>query len=181
STYPGPPEAAEAKWYREWLAADPSRWLIYVVRDFDTEAEYWKQVRDGINQETESERHAEAEEKRAATVNWVAELPKKPEKSGNADDWFKVEFVANPPKVCSKLDGEWAENVDVAAAALPVHESIHSQRGRLLLSGDSKPLVLDISATGPGNTLIIANGSFMLNEAMVNVARRPLALRVADW
>jgi hypothetical protein len=181
STYPGPPEAAEAKWYREWLAADPSRWLIYVVRDFDTQAEYWKQVRDGINQTADPDRHAEAEEKRSATVNWVAELPKKPEKIANPDDWFKVEFVANPPRVSTKLEGEWAKDVDAAAAALPVHESIHSRRGRILLSGDSKPLALDLSAQSPGNTLIIANGAFLLNEALVNVARRPLALRVADW
>ena len=46
SPYPGPPEADEAEWYRTWLADDPDRWLIYVVRDFDATAEYWKQVRD---------------------------------------------------------------------------------------------------------------------------------------
>src|SRR5262249_59454403 len=72
-------------------------------------------------------------------------------------------------------------NVDAAAVSLPVHESIRSQNGTILLSADSKPLVLDNSLIGQGNTLIIANGSFLLNAALVNAARRPLALRVADW
>ena len=36
--YPGPPAEDEAAWYRDWLAGAPDRWLIYVVRDFDTVA-----------------------------------------------------------------------------------------------------------------------------------------------
>ena len=181
ATHPGPPATDEAKWYREWLAESPERWLIYVVRDFDSQAEYWKEVRDGIAEAADPDRHALAEKKRAAAAGWVARLPKKAEKSGGATEWFKVEGAANPPKVCTKLDGTWARDVDSAAAALTVHESVHSERMSVLLSGDDKPLVLDHSAIGTGRTLIIANGSFLLNEALVKAARRPLALRVADW
>ena len=136
ATYPGPPEADEAKWYREWLADDPTRWLIYVVRDFDTQAEYWKEVRDGIAETARPDRRAEAEEKRAEAADWVARLPKKPEKTASPSDWFKVETASTPPKVCTKLEGAWAEDVDAAAAALTVHESVHSEHGRILLSGD---------------------------------------------
>jgi hypothetical protein len=181
STHPGPPEAAEAKWYREWLAGDPTRWLIYVVRDFDTQAEYWKGVRDGLDETVDHDRRADAEEKRAAAVDWVASLPKKPEKTGSARDWFKVETASNPPKICTKLEGEWAENVDAATALLTVHESVHSEHGRVLLSADSKPLVLDNTVIGQGSTLIVASGTFLLNAALVNAARRGLAVRVADW
>jgi hypothetical protein len=181
SPYPGPPEAAEAKWYREWLAEDPERWLIYVVRDFDTLAEYWKEVRDRIAETAEADRRDEADEKRSAAADWVTRLPTKPEKTASARDWFKVETVANPPKVCTSLEGIWAEGVDAAAAVLTIHESVHSERGIVLLSADRKPLVLDLSPAGQGNTLIIANGSFLLNAALVKAARRPLALRVADW
>jgi hypothetical protein len=181
STYPGPPEAAEAKWYREWLAEDPERWLIYVVRDFDTLAEYWKEVRDGIAETADADRRAEADLKRADAADWVTRLPTKAEKTASARDWFKVEAAANPPRVCTKLEGIWAEDVDAAAAALTMHESVHSEQGSVLLSADKKPLVLDNSLLGQGNTLIIANGSFLLNEALVKAARRPLALRVANW
>jgi hypothetical protein len=181
ATYPGPPEADEAKWYREWLGGGPERWLIYVVRDFDTQAEYWKEVRDGIAETADPGRRTEAEEKRVAGADWVTRLPKKAEKAAGAADWFKVEAAANPPKACTKLDGIWARDVDAAAAALTVHESVHSDRMSVLLSGDDKPLVLDHSVIGGGRTLIVANGSFLLNAALVKAARRPLALRVADW
>src|SRR5205807_2903012 len=46
--YPGPPEKAEADWYQSWLSADRSHRLIYVVRDFDAEAEYWDSVIQGL-------------------------------------------------------------------------------------------------------------------------------------
>ena len=62
--YPGPPEADEARWFCKWLAEDPDRWLIYVVRDFDATAEYWKAFRDGHVGIGRPDRRAEAEEKR---------------------------------------------------------------------------------------------------------------------
>jgi hypothetical protein len=155
--------------------------LIYVVRDFDTQAEYWKEVRDGIAETADPERRALAEEKRSAAADWIVRLPKKAEKSASATEWFKVEAAANPPKVCTKLGGLWARDVDAGAAALTLHESVHSERMNVLLSGDIKPLALDHSVIGSGRTLVVANGSFLLNAALVNAARRPLALRVADW
>ena len=50
------------QWYRDWLAGDRDRWLIYVVRDFDTVAEYWQSVRDGLSESSEPERKTEADE-----------------------------------------------------------------------------------------------------------------------
>ncbi len=47
--YPGPPDREEAEWYEHWLADDANRWLVYVVRDFDAVAEYWKTVEDGLS------------------------------------------------------------------------------------------------------------------------------------
>jgi hypothetical protein len=179
--YPGPPAEDEAAWYHTWLAEDPDRWLIYVVRDFDTLADYWKDVRDSTSENSEPERRAEAEEKRKDAANWVDRLPGKHEKTGNPTDWFTVEKTTAAPKVCTKLEGLWAEAIDPAAAALPLHEAIESDRRCVMLSGDGKPLVLDKSVIGRGNVLVVANGSFLLNEALVKHARRPLAERVADW
>ncbi len=96
--YPGPPEADEAKWFTRWLEEDPDRWLIYVVRDFDTAAEYWKQIRDAIPEADQPERRAEAEENRAREAGWVHELPEKPKKTGDAREWFAVEAGAVRPK-----------------------------------------------------------------------------------
>ena len=113
--YPGPPEADEAKWYTDWLEEDPDRWLIYVVRDFDTAAEYWKQIRDAISESDDPERRAQAEENRSREAGWVTELPEKPKKTGDAREWFGVEPGAGPPKVCTQLGGPWAQDVDASA------------------------------------------------------------------
>jgi hypothetical protein len=179
--YPGPPEAEEALWFTRWLDEDPDRWLIYVVRDFDSSAEYWRDVRDGISESGDPARRAEAEENRVAAADWVFKLPEKPKKTGDAHDWFKVEALAGSPKVCTKLEGPWAEDVDAAAAAVWVHEAMARDRRAMLLGGDDKALVVDKSLVGGGNILIVANGSFLLNEALVNGSRRRLAIRVAEW
>ena len=197
--YPGPPEAKEAEWYRQWLAGDQERWLIYVVRDFDTQVEYWTQVRDGISKTADPERYDEAEAKRVAAAEAEAKRvaasiettsppdkaeispPKKQKKTGNAHDWFKTDTVSPASKICTKLEGPWAKDIDAAAAGLSLHESLVSDARSVVLSCEGKPLVLDKTAVVAGNILIIANGSFLLNEALVKPARRPLALRVAEW
>jgi hypothetical protein len=179
--YPGPPEADEARWFRQWLDDDPSRWLIYVARDFDAVAEYWKQIHDGISESADPARRAEAESNRAEASSWVLRLPAKPAKTGDAFDWFKVESGASPPRVCTRLGGPWAKDVDAAAAAVWLHEAIAREPRSTLLSGDDKALVVDKSLHGGRNILIVANGSFLLNEALANPARRTLALRIAEW
>jgi hypothetical protein len=179
--YPGPPARDEAAWYRTWLASDPHHWLIYVVRDFDTEAEYWKEVRDGLSEQTQADRRAEAEEKRQAAANWVNRLPAKAKAGADPQTWFAVGDAFDPPRVCTTLGGPWAAGVDATAAALPLHEPLRGPGEHVLLDGDDSPIVLDQSRSGEGRVLVIANGAFLLNEALVKAARRPLALRVLEW
>jgi len=178
--YPGPPARDEAAWYGHWLAAGPDRWLIYVVRDFDTVAEYWKSVRDDLTDSSGASRRAEAEQKHNAASDWVAKLPPKSKLTADLDEWFACETAWNPPRVCAKLAGPWAAGIDAAAAGLTVHEPLKTAHGLILLEGDGKPLVID-RVIGHGRVLIIANGSFLLNEAVVNQARRPLAELVIQW
>ena len=178
--YPGPPARDEAVWYRNWLAAGPDRWLIYVVRDFDAVAEYWTNVRDDLTDSSESSRRAEAEEKRSAAADWVDRLPRKAKPAADLAEWFEAESGWNPPRVCTKLSGPWAAGIDAEAAGLTVHEPLKTARGSILLVGDGKALIVD-KVIGQGNVLVIANGSFLLNEAIVNPARRPLAELVLQW
>jgi len=179
--YPGPPAHDEAEWYRAWLAGDPDRWLIYVVRDFDSEAEYWKEVREGISETAEPDRRAEAEEKRMAAADWVSRLPPKAKTGADPRAWFAVDAALSPPRVCTTLSGFWVEKIDAAAAALTLHEPLKRDRPGILLEGDGKAFVLEKSVSGEGRVLVIANGSFLLNEALVKAARRPLAERVLEW
>ncbi len=178
---PGPPEADEARWLAGWLDQDPDRWLIYVVRDFDATAEYWTAIRDGISESTDPERRAEAEANRVVAEDWVHKLPGKPAKTGTAHEWFAVESGASPPKVCKALEGPWAEGIHAPRAAVWLHEAIVADGTGVLLWGDGKALVVDKSLISRRKILIVANGSFLLNEALVNAGRRSLALRMAEW
>ena len=178
--YPGPPARDEAMWYRNWLAAGPDRWLIYVVRDFDSVAEYWKNVRNDLADSSEASRREEAEQNRSAAADWVARLPEKAKPAADLVEWFAADMAWDPPRVCTKLSGPWAAGIDAAAAGLTVHEPLKTARGSILLVGDGKALVVD-KVIGQGNVLVIANGSFLLNEAIVNPARRPLTGRVIQW
>jgi hypothetical protein len=180
ATYPGPPQKEEAKWYREWLAEDPARWLIYVVRDFDAEPEYWKELLDQRAGPAQEESRLEAQERHVESADWVSRLPRKATDAADPAQWFEVDTAITPPLVCTKLDGPWAEGIDAHAAALSLHEPLKTDRRCILLEGDGKPLVADKSKID-ARILVIANGSFLLNEALVKPARRPLAERVADW
>ena len=126
-------------------------------------------------------RRAEADEKRAEAENWVADLPPKAGTAADAGDWFGVDTAWNPPRVCARLSGPWAEGIDAAAAGLTLHEPLQSKHGSVLLEGDGKPFVLQRSRAGQGRVLVIANGSFLVNEALAHPARRALAERVLAW
>jgi hypothetical protein len=178
--YPGPPADDEAAWFRAWLAAEEGRWLIYVVRDFDAAHEYWKSVAEGVGAGGDPLRKADAEESRDRAADWVYHLPKKAKTAAAPREWFEVGTPWIPPRACKKLDGPWANGIDATAAALTVHEPFKTGRGLVLLEGDGKPLVVE-KTIGPGHVLLIANGSFLLNEAVVNPARRPLAELVVAW
>jgi len=179
--YPGPPRLEEANWYRDWLAADRDRWLIYVVRDFDGTAEYWREVLAHLPATADPEHRTEAEEARDKAAAWTDHLPHKAKESGDSTVWFKVGNAWNPPRQVEKLSGPWATTIDAGAAGLTAHEPLEESGARVLLKGDDKPLVLEKTVAGSGRLLVIANGSFLLNEALVNSARRPLAESVVEW
>jgi hypothetical protein len=178
---PGPPARDEANWYRDWLGADVNRWLIYVVRDFDATHEYWVESLAQLPASEDPEHRTEAEEARDKAADWVNRLPRKASEVANAKDWFKLESEWNPPRILTKLSGPWAKGIDAKAAGLTAHEPLHASGGRVLLAGDDKPFVLEKPMADDGRVLIIANGSFLLNEPLVNSARRPLAERVVEW
>jgi hypothetical protein len=180
ATYPGPPAEEEAAWLRAWLSDAPGRWLIYVVRDFDAAHEYWKNIAASPAVSDDPERKEEAEENRDKTADWVSGLPPKAKPAAAPVTWFAVDSPWAPPRICKQLGGPWAEGIDAAAAAISVHEPLKAANSQVLLKGDGKPLVVE-KEIGEGTALFIANGSFLINEALANPARRPLAERVVEW
>ena len=86
------------------------------------------------------------------------------------------------PEVCKTLGGPWAEGIDPVQASLTRHETLDAaSEEEILLEGDGKTLAMEWQRSNDARVLVVANGSFLLNAALVNRARRPLALRVARW
>ncbi len=178
---PGPPDRQEAQWYDDWLESRPERALVYVVRDYDAQDEYWKLVLDQLSGSPDDERRKQAEANLDRARSWVARLPGKEEKPADPELWFAVDRAADPPRRCKSLGGPWAEDVDAASAALTVHEPLKAGQNEVLLTGDGEVLALEWKVDRGSRVLAIANGSFLLNLPLVNPARRPLAQRVVEW
>jgi hypothetical protein len=181
ASIPGPPDREEAEWYMEWLQSRPGLGLVYVVRDYDAQADYWRMIVDQLGGPADEARRKLAEEQLEESKDWVARLPTKTTKSADPQTWFTVHKAISPPAICKILAGPWAKEVDADAAGLPIHEPLEAKGRGILLSGDGHALAMEWSVGSGSQVLAIANGSFLLNLALVNPARRPLAERVVDW
>jgi hypothetical protein len=182
SLHPGLPEKDEAKWFQEWLAASPGRKLVYVVQDFDTEPEFWDAVIAAEPKDANPLRLERLKKNRDSKKLWASDLPPKPKETPKEADWFSMEPKPKPPSPCSTLDGLWAEGVDAKAAAVSKHEVFKVEADEpVLLIGDGSPLAISWSFENGSQVLALANASFLLNAALLNKARRPLTMRVADW
>jgi hypothetical protein len=178
---PGPPDREEAEWYEHWLEKETGRSLVYVVHDYDAQAEYWKLVVDQLAGEQNQERRKQADAKRDESENWVKKLPARADRPADPLTWFKPGQAHDPPITCKKLDGPWARNVDSESAALTLHEPLTVDRENVLLKADGQVLAMEWETDNDNRVLAIANGSFLLNLPLVKAARRTLAEEVVAW
>ena len=182
SPYPGPPEKAEADWYQQWASEDQNRRVVYVPRDFDAEPEFWSTIL-STHKDTLSDRYIDdATKRRDASRNWSDDLPNPARNPSSPADWYRNDKKVPPPTVCKTLDGPWAEGVDAAKAAITRHQVPEVEHDEeILLRGDGHPLALNWSWNEGGRALVIANGSFLLNETLAHPERRELTEHVLDW
>lgn len=190
---PGPPGQEEGEWLATWLHDAPGRKLVYVVRDYDGEPEFWSQMLAALPRSGRDEERRRIEARKVASQSWASRLPERAQHPATIGDWFGTEppRSAQPGRVtvCRTLDGPWAVGIDAQAAALPQHETIRIENNEnILLSGDGANLAIswsfrddDEPEADRGGVLVLANGSFLLNAGLLNRARRPLATRVVDW
>jgi hypothetical protein len=151
-----------------------------VIRDFDGTAEYWKGVLEGLPAGDEP-RRAAAQRLHDEAADWVARLPARPAETFDSAGWFRTAAAFDPPRICTRLGGPWSEGIDAAGALLTLHEALEAKSAHVLLRADDRPLVIQESRQAGTGWLAVANGTFLLNEALVNPARRPLAQRMVEW
>ncbi|MBX6315493.1 MAG: hypothetical protein IRY99_21660 [Isosphaeraceae bacterium] len=169
--------------YRDWLDAAPGRRLLYVPRDFDAESEYWSEVLARLPQDAPAKLREGAQRRRDETKSWAGHLPPRAKDPAPAEVWFAVAEASGPPILCKTLSGEWAAGIDPAAAAVTRHQTLKADNEEhVLLEGDGRVLAMEWWWDEPTTrVLVLANGSFLLNEPLLHRARRPLALRVVRW
>lgn len=179
--YPGPPERREARRYLEWLTGVGERRMVYVVRDYDAQAEYWEGVVELLGKRGKADLKNRAETHRDRVRDWASRLPLRPKETADAEDWFAVRGTPSGPQVCKTLGGPWGASLDPKQVALTRHETLDVQSETVLLTGDGRTLAMQWSLLNQSQVLVVANGSFLLNATLVNRARRPLALRTIKW
>ena len=177
----GPPDREEAAWYAQWLNAAPGRRLIYVPHDYEAQFEYWDDVIAHFTAKTPRKVVDRAEIRRNNANRWSTFVAARPKQKADAESWFDVVPATGPPVVCKTLGGPWAIGIDAARAAIPCHEALKVDAETVLLTGDGKALAFEWTRFNGSNVLVVANGSFLLNAALVNRERRPLAMRVVRW
>lgn len=184
SPFPDQPPDDETEWYNNWLTEGYGRTLVYVLNGFDTEREFWTTVRAALpadaNPETISRLDWKISQSRDQSNFW------KPGGATPASEEFRVMplFRLDPSGQAAsgdELGGEWAEEYELGPAKFPLARPlIENPVSYPLLTKGGKIAVAEIER-GNGRVLVVANGSFLLNEGLVHRDRRPLASLVADW
>lgn len=182
ASHPGPPDQKEAKWLFEWLMAAPGRKVVYIPRDFDSEPEFWEAVLAAQPSTAKADDLDRIKKKRDQARSWINNLPSRPKDPAKPADWFAVDTTNSKSTECKLLEGPWSEDVDAKGAAVNKHETFKVENDEtVLLSGDGSPLVMTWNLENGSQVLAIANASFLLNGSLLNRARRPLTMQVADW
>jgi hypothetical protein len=174
------PPSEEAAWYEAWLAGGADRRLIYVPRDYDAAPEYWAAVRAKLPPDADPDLVARVEFQLAQSQFNQSNAPEAPRKALE-DDWFAVEKAGGAPAPCKTLAGPWAKGIDAKGAALLRHRPLVLDAEIALLTGGGKTLAMEWAWPSGAKTLVVASGTFLLNGALLNRARRPLAERVVEW
>ncbi len=186
---PGPPAVAEAKWYQKWLEEDPRRRLLYVPEDFDAEAEYWAAALAALPANADPAERKAVEKRRTRVLGHKSmfALPTQDKDHADPIDWFEIQESKAAEITPKTLEGPWSEGVDAKDAALTLHHKLVEDGQTVLLRGEGSPLAYQWHWPGPppdglgATTLVVANGSFLLNEPLAHRARRPLARKVVEW
>ncbi|QDV34199.1 DUF4350 domain-containing protein [Tautonia plasticadhaerens] len=187
--YSGPIEREEAEWYLDWQLSRPGRRLIYVCRDGGAEAEYWSAALASLPADAPQAQRERIEARLADAGGWGSQPAPPGTEPADPETWFGLDTTGGMTPACSSLEGPWAEGVDPASAAIPVNRALDSvgEAEAPLLVGDGRILAMDwtweMEAGGDDRSavLVLANGAFLLNAAMVPPGRRPLAVRAAGW
>ena len=192
-----PPNLEQRDFLEGWLDNEPGRTMVYVGRDFDATSAYWKQVLARAPPEQKMEvmrREATARASHDAARNRMPEA--------DLAEWFNV-YRDEPYRTVTSLKGPWSEKVDAAQIEIelagrlevPGEADIDAWVDRDDNYWDDRPgftpllesesdaefdkdaIVYQVSFDEwiDSKIIVVNNGSFLLNEPLVNREHRTLA------
>ena len=194
------PDKKRREFLENWLAKGRGRTVVYVGRDYDAAAEYWKTIQPLVaGEESEKFKRYEAES-RASYDSLRSKMPK-----SEYARWFTAK--GNGKKhTASTLEGPWAEGIDASKADIvvegllepaaeadratpatdpPLPEKVtpllwSDQDGDGYTPKDAIVSRVTDKSFGTGQVIVVANGSFVLNYPLVNHEHRKLAGKLID-
>ncbi|UUO05249.1 hypothetical protein M4951_17935 [Blastopirellula sp. J2-11] len=182
------------KYLEDWLQAKQGRTLVFIDRDFDAAIEYWN----SMETQASPEDQLTAQREKGIAMHDFDSLSA--ESSDKFDcDWYSVQRDV-PIRRPKQLAGPWADAIDADKTDLVLRSRIslptdwesddlpdlsekfpHDQI--LLSTADADdPIVIRYAEfDSPGTQLIlISNGSFLLNQPLVNHEHRKLAAKLVE-
>lgn len=178
------PEARQ--WLSDWLLlADGAKTLVFVSRDYEAGALYWSEVQKQPPAGLKTTLAREERQSRSRFNSFRSAAPV----TDSAADWFDLDR-RNTTHSVKQLLGAFAEGVDASQVQIE-HRSYltpSDDAGFLLADGRGHPLVSEIVYSGEpwqanvedSRLVMIENGSFLLNGALVNRQHRKLAGKLID-
>lgn len=166
------PSDKTRQWMGGWLAEESGRTLIYVGRDFDAAAHYWKTIKPTAPKEHRIEIQSRlSEETRELNTRRAAAKPPLQD-----CDWFSYDNTPKHRKVRTLEDrSDWHEGIDVSKLEIELHGRMKPAPGAWVMLGSEGDMLVSRQPLGNGQLIVVANGSFLLNLPLVNHEHRRLA------
>jgi hypothetical protein len=186
-----PPDDETRRFLEDWLFREPGRTLVYIGRDYDAEIAYWEAVLDMATADQRVEVLRRLAQARAAHSTRRATMPQ-----GERNPWFMVWRDADSdPDDASAWTGTWTQDDRLQVSKLspeivgrlePPPSDVadaddgNEYRSEVLLQGPPGILAYRlIPARQPDSQiLVMTNGSFLLNFALMEEEHRRLAARL---
>lgn len=181
-----PPTPEVQTWLYDWLSSaeynSPPRTLIYVGRDYDASVLYWQSVQG----KEAPEMTGEYQSRLSQAKTQASDLRNHNFTSTECEEWFTIEPDKTSTPVTG-LRGPWAAGVDPSKIAIERGHRLVPADGftTLLADQDGEAIASECffetyyNYGGEDSRLIlIENGSWLLNAALVNDEHRKLAGKV---
>lgn len=167
----GAPSENATYWLETWLTEGEDRTLIYVGRDFDAAAWYWREM-----QKNAPADQMNALRQREASAQARYMLRRRQMPADEETEWFVIQGRSQIRKVTT-LEGDpsWLAGIDASRTEIELDGRLVplGEARRLLYSGDDT--LVSEQHYGSSKVLVVTNGSFLLNAMLVNHEHRKLA------